>query len=376
MPGAFLYFGLFECEQKRKQKMKENQERINQMLEFADERPLSGGKSCERFLDKGQGDLWRFRVSKAIYLPFGFLIMIPLWIAFASGSWFAMIIPAVALLILSIASKSFLSTPTFDFSNNCYYCDSRKPKYGDVTTLKHYLPLSKITAIQLLFKTVRGSKGSVRQGYELNLVTDDVKRVFVTDSSNYARLRKAAEELAARLNVPLKEYSRNKIASKPVPRWCGFIFLFFFSGMGMIGLYQNVLQPLQRNLQAQKWSSQPAVVTKSIVETQRRHSKSSSYTVYKAVISYRYFYKGKEYTSDLYSMFNDFKRSGSTARQLVRNYPPGKQIRCFVNPDVPFQAVIDKKIPAAGLCLEAGGYMIFICAGIGVFLLLWSQRKR
>ena len=356
--------------------MKENQERMQQMLEFADERPLSGGKSCERFLDKREPDVWRFRVSKAIFLPFGFMIMIPLWIVFASGSWFALIIPAVALLVLIIASKSFLSTPTFDFANNCYYCDDKKPKYGDFSSLKNYLPLSKITGIQLLFKVVHGSKNSIRQGYELNLVTDDVKRVFVTDSSSYDKLRKAAEELAQRLNVPVKESSRNKVTSKPVPRWCAFLFLFVFSGLGSIGLFQNILQPLQQNFQAQKWTPCEAVITKSFVDSQRRRSKNSSYTVYKASIAYKFLYNGKEYTSENYSFFNDFTRSHSRARTLANKYPAGKKITCFVAPANPFQAVIDKKIPAAHLWLEAGGYLVFICAGIGIFLLLWSQRKK
>ena len=356
--------------------MKEDQEKMQQMLEFADERPLSGGKSCERFLDKRQPDVWRFRVSKAIFLPFGFMIMIPLWIVFASGSWFALIIPAVALLVLIIASKSFLSTPTFDFSNNCYYCDDKKPEYGDLSTLKNYLPLSKITAIQLLFKTVRGSKGKVRQGYELNLVTDDVKRIFVTDSGSYDKLRKAAEELAQRLNVPVKESSRNKVTSKPVPRWCAFIFLIVFSGMGTIGLFQNVLHPLLQNFQAQTWLSCEGTVTKSFIDSQRRRSKNSSYTVYKARISCKYFYNDREYTSENYSFFNDFTRSSYRARTLVSKYPAGKKITCFVNPANPFQAVIDKKIPAAHLCTEAGGYLVFICAGLGIFFLLWSQRKK
>lgn len=356
--------------------MKENQERMQQMLVFADERPLSGGKSCERFLDKREPDVWRFRVSKALFLPIVFLLTIPLWIFFASGSWFAVIIPAVILLIIWIASKSFLSTPTFDFSNKCYYCDDRKPEYGDFSSLKNYLPLSKITAIQLLFKTVHGNRGSVRQGYELNLVTDDVKRVFVTDSSSYNKLRKAAEDLAQRLNVPVKESSRNKVTSKPVPRWCAFLFLVVFSGLGSIGLFQNILQPLQQNFQAQKWTPCEAVITKSFVDSQRRRSKNSSYTVYKALITYKYFYNNKEYTSENYSFFNDFTRSHSRARTLANKYPAGKKITCFVDPANPFQAVIDKKIPAAHLWLEAGGYLVFVCAGIGIFFLLWSQRKR
>ncbi|MBE6386180.1 MAG: DUF3592 domain-containing protein [Lentisphaerae bacterium] len=348
------------------------------LINFVNDRPLNNGKSWERVLDTRDPDCWRFRLSRTIWALYIFLLSVPLAAGF-SGSWgtliFSLIFIFFILFILAGSAKEFYAVPTFDFRNGCFYRDWKKPRYGDVSTLKGYLPFSKISGIQLFYKVVHRSKGP-RQIYELNLITDDLNRIFVTDSSNYAYLRENAEKLSQKLNIPITENDKHKTKEKTVPRWVAVLFLIIFSGAGTLGAIQNIISPLIQNSRTEKWLSVPAEVTNSYVKTARRRSKHSSYTVYKAEITFKYDVKGKSYTSDTYSFFHDFSRSSYKHRQLVKKFVPGKKINCYCNPDDPRRAVIDKKIPAAELVAESGAYLFFIAVGAGVFILLWSQRKK
>ena len=349
------------------------------LINFVNDRPLNNGKSWERVLETRDPECWYFRLSRSIWGLYAFLILPPL-AATLSGSGSALIFSLIflffILFILAISAKDFFAVPTFDFRNGCFYRDWKKPRYGDVSSLKDYLPFSKISGIQLLYKIVHRCKSGPCQFYELNLITDDLNRIFITDSSNYASLKKTAETLSQKLNVPLKENDRNKTKQKNVPRWVAILFLIIFSGAGTLGAIQNIISPLIQNSRTEKWLSVPAEVTNSYVKTARRRSKHSSYTVYKAEITFKYDVKGKSYTSDTYSFFHDFSRSSYKHRQLVKKFAPGKKFHCFSNPAAPHQAVIDKNIPARSLFLEGAGYSFFIVVGVGIFILLWSQRKK
>ena len=197
------------------------------------------------------------------------------------------------------------------------------------------------------------------------------------DSGSYEKLRTAAELLAEKLNVPVKVHLRDQnIKVKKFPAWIGFIFLFGFSGLGGLALYLHVCQPLYRSLRAQEFQPVSAVVTQSKIVSERHKSKNSSYTVYKADISFAYMVKGKKYSSNNYTYFDDFSRSSSRANAMVRKHPAGKQITCYINPANPYQAVVDRKIPCWELASEALGYTFFLVMGFVIFAILRAQRNK
>ena len=353
----------------------ENLKENSRNIEFVSDRPLSKGK-WERVLDTGNPECWRFRLTKRIFMPFLFLVL-PLASAFLSVNLIAAGVIVFILLLSIFIVKHFSADPTFDFNQKCFYCDRKKPRYGDVSQLKGYLPFSQISGIQILYTTIHGSKGNVRQFYELNLITDDLRRVFVATSSNYSNIRKAAEKIGEKLNVPVKENDKNRLTPKPAPRWLAFLFLIPFSGLGIFCLIFNIIHPLLKNIRSQAWPSVQAEVVNTHLATSRRSSKNGSYTVYKAEITYKYNVKGKIYSCSNYSFFHDFTRNPRKHRELIRNHPVGKKISCYFDPEAPHQAVIEKQLPSPWkLAAESAGYLLFVFAGAGIFLLLWSQRKK
>ena len=348
------------------------------LISFANERPMRPNKSgMPRVLDTRDPSCWRFRHNRLIFVLITTVVLLPtLPVAFFHLIF--LIFPAFALTIFGIVYWCNRNIPTFDFSNGCFYNDRKKPRYGDFSTLKDYLPLKKITAIQLLLKTVYGGKGSRRTVLELNLFTDDLKRVHVTDSSDLKQMRKAAEMLSEKLNVPLKECEPDPAKkSNPAPRWLGFLFLFIFGSVGVGGFYTNTLSPLIENFNSRNWKEVPAVVVNSHVEDARRRSKNGHYTVYRAKICYQYLFKGKLYTSEIYSAFSrDFSRGSSEKSRIVRNNPPGRKIVCFVDPLTPQRAVCSREIPWGQLLLEGGTFLIFAVFGVAVCGFIWKKSKK
>ena len=349
------------------------------LISFANERPMRPNKSgIQRVLDTRDPSCWRFRLSRLQFFGVAAIVLLPnLPLAFF-GHLIFLIFPAFVLTILGIVYWCNGNVPTFDFGNGCFYNDRKKPRYGDFSTLKDYLPLKKITAIQLLLKTVYGGKGSRRLVLELNLFTDDLKRVHVADSSDLKGMRNAAKMLSEKLDVPLKESEPEEAKKlKKTPRWVGFIFLFIFGSVGIGGFYTHALSPLIENFNSRNWKEVPAVVVKSRVENARRRSKNGHYTVYRARISYQYRFNGKVYSSENYSAFTrDFSRGSSEKFRIVRNNPPGKKIICFVNPAAPQQAVCSREIPSWQLVLEGGFFLIFFVVGVFVCCLIWKQSTK
>ena len=347
------------------------------LIRFANERPMRPNKSSmQRVVDTRDPSCWRFRHNRLVFfLVTAFVLLPTLPVAFFHLRF--LIFQAFVLTILGIVYWCNRNVPTFDFDNGCFYNDRKKPRYGDFSTLKDYLPLKKITAIQLLLKTVYGDKGA-RWVLELNLFTDDLKRVHVTDSIDLKGMRNAAKMLSEKLDVPLKESEPEKTKKhKPTPRWVGFIFLFIFGSVGVGGFYTHALSPLIENFNSRNWKEVPAVVVKSHVENARRRSKNGHYTVYRAKICYQYLFKGKLDTSEIYSAFSrDFSRGSSEKFRIVRNNPPGRKIVCFVDPSTPQRAVCSREIPWGQLIWEGGYFLIFAVFGVVVCGFIWKKSKK
>jgi hypothetical protein len=123
---------------------------------------------------------------------------------------------------------------------------------------------------------------------------------------------------------------------------CGaiaFFGLFFAAGSGM--LYFMTLRPLGSVLLARNWDETPCRIVSSDVEA------GSDGDTFKIVIRYTYDYDGRAWTSERYNFMFDMYSSGRAGKQqAVRNYPPGRQAVCYVNPGNPSEAVLNRGLTA------------------------------
>ena len=116
-----------------------------------------------------------------------------------------------------------------------------------------------------------------------------------------------------------------------------FFGIFFAVGSGM--LYFFAVKPIWGVYSASNWQAAPCEIVSSRLE-ERPGDDGSTYRI---EIKYKNVYDDKPYESDQYKFFNVASNVGvSGKREIVRNHPPGKKTTCYVNPDDPTQAVIER----------------------------------
>ena len=338
-------------------------------IQFADSMPMKPGMGEAKKLDSRNADRWIFKnkfTFKTVVVILFLIFMLPPLTLLTQKALVGVVALLIALFFLVILLiRKFSNTPVFDFENQCFYRSRKKPRYGDHSTLKDYLPFSQIAGIQFLYKVVHGSKGHTHQGFEINLFTQELTRVFVVDGENKEQLYKEAQMLAERLNVPLKENDENKVVQKRMPVWVRCVFGILFGGAGTGLLGSTVIFPLAEQLNSQKWVPVAAVVSASDISSHtRKRSKGASYTVYKANIKYKYQYKKRIYTADRHNFFSNEYERRSEARDVLKHYPAGKKTTCFVDPENPSRAVLTRRIEIWELVKNALFSGFFLCGGL------------
>ena len=128
------------------------------------------------------------------------------------------------------------------------------------------------------------------------------------------------------------------------------------------------VQPATRVFAAQSWPEVSCRVLSSNVQTD---SSGSDEPTYRADILYAYTIGDREFRSNRHS----FLGGGSSGREgkaaIVRQFPPEKTTVCFVNPDDPTEAVLDR-----GLQTEMWfGLIPLVFVAVGALGLIHARRS-
>lgn len=146
------------------------------------------------------------------------------------------------------------------------------------------------------------------------------------------------------------------------------LFFLIFALVGA-GTFAFLFLPMAKtSMAAKNWIELPAEVVWSTVRT---HSGSDS-TTYSADILYRYEFEGRDYLSNTRGLMRSSSSNRSAHARRVEEHPPGTSITCFVNPERPWQAVIDPTIGASALF----ALIPLAFLGVGLGGLVYTLRKR
>jgi hypothetical protein len=152
-----------------------------------------------------------------------------------------------------------------------------------------------------------------------------------------------------------------------------FFGVFFAAGCGM--LYYFAVLTLWGVYSASSWQPTPC----EIVSSQLKESQGDDSTTYRIEIKYKYKVAGREYQSDRYKFFGISSNTGvESKRQAVRKHPPGKKTTCFVNPQDPNDAVIERGLTWDMLWGLFGVPFFIIGAGglaVTFGLVKWNKAK-
>jgi len=103
---------------------------------------------------------------------------------------------------------------------------------------------------------------------------------------------------------------------------------------------------------------------------------SDSGPTYKPVIGYAYQVGRIAYTNDRYDFFSVSSGRG-WAESVMREYPAGKEVAVYYDPDKPYEAVLHRDLPAMTYFLILF-LQPFLVVGLGLvgYLIAWPSRKR
>ena len=133
-----------------------------------------------------------------------------------------------------------------------------------------------------------------------------------------------------------------------------------FTLVGALSFYFFGWPPLKYAYESESWPSTSGTVTKSEVDSWMKDGKSQ----YAAVIKYTYQVEGKEYISYNIGVNNSSANNNmSAAKDLVQEYPVGKTVDVFYDPELPDAAALKPGVRAGDIAI-AGGMLLFAIIGL------------
>ena len=133
----------------------------------------------------------------------------------------------------------------------------------------------------------------------------------------------------------------------------------------LLMFYFFFLIPLRRVRRAKSWRKTPCVIVSSSVSEDATDS-----GLYKMLVTYQYDFAGRYYSSSRYSFSPSSATSGYRGKKRVADrLTPGTTTFCYVNPDNPRDAVVDR-----GLTWDMVVWGVFAIIFLGVFFFVFWRR--
>lgn len=167
--------------------------------------------------------------------------------------------------------------------------------------------------------------------------------------------------------LPTPDSSMSSKATSAKQAGCLVIFFGIFALFGVGFLYGFFLRPVWKIWSARDWVEVPCVVEASQVH---RHSSDDGAT-YSVDVLYRYEVNGRVFRANRYSFATGSSSGRDGKSRVVRQYPPGRETICFVDPSEPTEAVLNR-----GFTPEMWfGLIPLVFLGIGVGGIIFAVRK-
>lgn len=137
--------------------------------------------------------------------------------------------------------------------------------------------------------------------------------------------------------------------------------------VGVGSAWPLIVSPARNVIDAQAWTASECVVERSAVKSHE----SDDGTTYSVDIRYRWEHGGTTHRSDRYSFFGGSSSGREGKAEVVRAHPPGRVFTCWVDPEDPSQAVIERGVTLQALMALIP--IVFLTAGV---LILRAGRRQ
>jgi len=137
-----------------------------------------------------------------------------------------------------------------------------------------------------------------------------------------------------------------------------------FTLTGALVFYFFGFPPLKYGYESKSWPKTSGIITQSEVNSWMKDGNSQ----YEARLNYSYTVNGKKYNSSKLNTGGTYSGSSmSKAKELVAEYPTGKTVDVYHDPEVPDSAALKPGIPGKDIAVATFSLLFFF---IGLFVLL------
>ncbi|MEM6911853.1 MAG: DUF3592 domain-containing protein [Verrucomicrobiota bacterium] len=142
------------------------------------------------------------------------------------------------------------------------------------------------------------------------------------------------------------------------------------SGLAGLGMLVGLALPMVATyLDARSWEEVPATVIWSRVKSHEGEDN----TTYSVDIFYRYQFQGQTHRSNSVSLAKGSSSGRASKQRKVRQFPRGKEIVCYVDPEKPWKALLEREF-AGWSWVTVLFPLPFLAFGVGGWL--WFGKKR
>ncbi|MFO7973840.1 MAG: DUF3592 domain-containing protein [Candidatus Hydrogenedentota bacterium] len=142
-------------------------------------------------------------------------------------------------------------------------------------------------------------------------------------------------------------------------------------GVGLF--YLLTVRNYQKASAAKSWEETPCKITRSEVTSRSEYRDGRHRTYYSAEVAYAYTFNGKEYNGSRYDFAEGSSTSRAKARDIVEANPVGADRVCYVNPNEPSEAVLNRDLPTVALIGVLGIFLALI--GLGGMVRAFLPKK-
>ncbi len=145
-----------------------------------------------------------------------------------------------------------------------------------------------------------------------------------------------------------------------------------FALVGGAVFFFFALPPLQYSATSKSWPSVTGTITRSEVKIWKRDSN----THYEPDIAYSYTVEGKKYTSSKITVGDGaLDNNVSKAKRLQAEYPAGKEVEVYYDPDLPESAVLQPGTKSGDLMLAGISALFFFIGLLSVYQGLKARKR-
>jgi hypothetical protein len=167
------------------------------------------------------------------------------------------------------------------------------------------------------------------------------------------------------------------VGNQKMPRGAGCVLIAFSVvafGFGLLLIQMALMDPLHHAERVRSWKQAPCIVKETRIIPHRSGGKKPS-TSYEPYAEFEFTYEGKDYSSSQFWLSSRLLNSYAEAKTFLEPFPNGEPAQCWVNPENPSEAVLNREYVGFSVVGTLFGAALAVIGFGGLLGSIWLMRK-